>query len=73
MKLKNFNCIVGILIFFTCSPLVSEDKIDIWNNNKEIINDNDQKEKIEAQDTTSSATSQTIQALEKIEIQNSEK
>ena len=71
MKLKNFNCIVGILIFFTCSPLVSEDKIDIWNNNKEIINDNDQKEKIEAQDTTSSATSQTIQALEKIEIQES--
>jgi len=71
MKLKNFNCIVGILIFFTYSPLISEDKIDIWNNNKEVIDDNAQREKIEAQDITSSATSQTIQALEKIEIQES--
>jgi hypothetical protein len=71
MKLKNFNCIVGILIFFSYTPLVCEDKIDIWNNNKEVINDNTLKEKINVQDTTSSGTSQTIQALEKIEIQES--
>ena len=69
MKLKNFNCIVGILIFFSYSPLVCEDKIDIWNSNKNVTNDNTLKEKINVQDTTSSGTSQTIQALEKIEIQ----
>ena len=37
MKLKSFNYIVGILIFFTYSPLFSEDKIDIWNINSEGI------------------------------------
>ena len=73
MKLKNFNCIVGILIFFSYSPLVCEDKIDIWNSNKNVTNDNTLKEKINVQDTTSSGTSQTIQALEKIEIQESSK
>jgi len=73
MKLKNFNCIVGILIFFSYSDLVCEDKIDIWNNKKDIVKENNLKEKINVEDTTSSGTSQTIQALEKIEIQESSK
>ena len=44
MKLKNFNYIVGILIFFSYSPLFCEDKIDIWKNKKEVIKENIQKE-----------------------------
>ena len=34
MKLKSFNYIVGLLIFFFTS-LFSEEKIDIWKNKKE--------------------------------------
>ena len=32
MRLKNFNYLLGLLIFFFYSPLFSEDKIDIWKN-----------------------------------------
>ena len=35
MKLKNFNYLIGLLIIFFHLPLVSEDKIDIWNNKKD--------------------------------------
>ena len=35
MKLKSFNYILSLLIFFLYSPLYSEEKIDIWKNNKE--------------------------------------
>ena len=36
MKLKSFNYFVGLLIIFLHSPLLSEEKIDIWKNKKEI-------------------------------------
>ena len=35
MKLKSFNYLIGLLIFFIYSPLWSEEKIDIWKNKKE--------------------------------------
>ena len=36
MKLKSFNYLAGLLIIFLNSPLLSEDKIDIWKNKKEV-------------------------------------
>ena len=37
MKLKSFNCIIGLLIIFLNSIALSEEKIDIWKNKKEEI------------------------------------
>ena len=36
MKLKSFNYLAGLLIIFLNSPLLSEDKIDIWKNKREV-------------------------------------
>jgi len=69
MKLKSFNYIVGILIFFTYSPLFSEDKIDIWKNKKEVIKENVQKGENNIPKKDNLGSSQTIQAVEKIQIQ----
>ena len=40
MKLKSFNYLAGLLIIFLNSPLLSEDKIDIWKNKerKKVLN-----------------------------------
>ena len=46
MKLKNFNCIIGFLIIFTHSPLLCEEKIDIWKNKKEEVSENIKKKKL---------------------------
>ena len=35
MKLKSFNFLIGLLLILYFSPLLSEEKIDIWKNNKE--------------------------------------
>ena len=35
MKLISFNCIIGLLIIFLNSIALSEEKIDIWKNNKQ--------------------------------------
>ena len=37
MKLKSFSCYLGLLIIFTFSPLISEEKIDIWKNKKKPV------------------------------------
>ncbi len=69
MKLKSFNYLLGLLIVLVSLPLFGEEKIDIWKNKKESNTDssiNANKEKIEQPGLQSS---QTIQALEKIEIQ----
>ncbi len=68
MKLKNFNCIVSLLVIFSFSPLFCEEKIDIWKNKKEVANEN-QNEKTEIKKEINIEASQTIQALEKIQIQ----
>ena len=69
MKLKSFNYIVGILIFFTYSPLFGEDKIDIWKNKKEVIKENVQKGENNIPKKNNLGSSNTIQAVEKIQIQ----
>ena len=42
MKLKSFKYFTGLLVLILFSPLLSEDKIDIWKNNtkKKIENSN---------------------------------
>jgi hypothetical protein len=69
MKLKSFNYLVGLLIIFFYSPLFSEEKIDIWKNKKEIITVSPKPEDKDNQKKSNLQTSQTIQALEKIQIQ----
>ena len=69
MKLKNCNYIVGVLIILSSSPLFCEEKIDIWKNKKEVTAEDIQKEKIKIKTNDNLESSQTIQALEKIQIQ----
>ena len=69
MKLKNFNYIVGLLILFSVSPLFCEEKIDIWENKKNVKSENIKKEGTTETQNNNLESSQTIQALEKIQIQ----
>ena len=69
MKLKSFNYLIGLLIIFICSPILSEEKIDIWKNKKEAVVDSSRKEDKDIKEKINLKTSQTIQALEKIEIE----
>ena len=69
MKLKSFNYLAGLLIIFLNSPLLSEDKIDIWKNKKEVTENQKQDQQgIEKKPNLSSG--QTIQASESIQIQD---
>ena len=69
MKLKNFNYIVGLIIIFFTSHLFSEDKIDIWDNKEKVTSEDIQKKENKTQKINNISTSQTIEALEKIKIQ----
>ncbi|MDC3157182.1 hypothetical protein OA669_01375 [Candidatus Pelagibacter bacterium] len=71
MKLKSFNYFVGLLIIFLYSPLLSEEKIDIWKNKKEIVSDSPKQEKKNNQGKPNLPSSQTIQTIEKIQIEES--
>ncbi len=71
MKLKSFNYFVGLLIIFLYSPLLSEEKIDIWKNKKEIISESSNQGDKNNQDKTDIQSSQTLQTIEKIEIEQS--
>ena len=68
MKLKSFNYFVGLLIIFLNSPLLSEEKIDIWKN-KEIVTDKQKQENKNSQVKPDLSSSQTIQSIEKIQIE----
>jgi len=68
MKLKSFNCFLGLLIFFFYSPLLSEEKIDIWDSKKKIVIDNAKPENADTQETTNLKSSQKVQSLKKIQI-----
>ena len=35
MKLKSFNYLIRLINYFFYSPVLSEEKIDIWKNKKE--------------------------------------
>jgi len=69
MKLKSFNYLIGFIIIFLNSSLLSEEKIDIWKNKKEnpTVSNNDETKKKEEKLKLNS--SQVIQATGKIEIQ----
>ena len=69
MRLKNFNYLLGLLIFFFYSPLFCEDKIDIWKNKSEtpISSSDNEIQKKKNQDKPK--TSQTIETLQKIKIE----
>jgi len=69
MKLKSFKYILGLLIIFSLSPIYSDEKIDIWNNKKKIAEESPKKISEDVQEKLKIESSQTIQALKKIEIQ----
>ena len=69
MKLKSFNFFISLLIICLFSPVMSEDKIDIWKNNKDsklnsIENKNEKKN-----DRLNNKSTQTIKATEEIQIE----
>ncbi len=68
MKLKSFNYVICLLIICFYSPLLGEEKIDIWKNK------NKGPTKVEKNDTqkpTNIQSSETIESLEKIKIEDS--
>ena len=69
MKLKSFNCIIGLLIIFLNSIALSEEKIDIWKNKKEEITTLPKTGNQEKQNKLIITPSETIGSLKKIEIQ----
>ena len=71
MKLKSFNYFLGLLIILFCSPLLGEEKIDIWKNNKDIKMEKPKLEEKAIQQNNNLKSSQTIKTPEKIQIQES--
>ena len=69
MKLKSFNYLFGLLIVFFCSSLFSEEKIDIWNNKTITETQSPKQENIDKKKNLNIEPTQTIQSLEKIQIQ----
>ena len=73
MKLKSFNYFICLLIVFFCLPLFGEEKIDIWKNKKEEKIEIPKPEENNIQKNSNLKSSQTIETLEKIQIQESAK
>ena len=69
MKLKSFNFFISLLIICLFSPVMSEDKIDIWKNNKDSKLDTIEKKNEKIEDKFNIKSSQTIKATEKIQIE----
>ena len=69
MKLKSFNFFISLLIICLFSPVMSEDKIDIWKNNKDSKLDAIEKKNEKIDDKLNIKSSQTIKATEKIQIE----
>ena len=70
MKLKSFNYFIGLLIFFINSPTLSEEKIDIWKNKKEVPTETLEINN-KAQGKTNLKPAETLKVEEKIQIQES--
>ena len=73
MILKSFNYLVGLLIILLYSPLLSEEKIDIWKDKKEITTDSSKQKEKNDQGKPDLLSSQTIQTVEKIQIEEASK
>tara|TARA_B100001059_G_scaffold234874_1_gene278739 strand:+ start:262 stop:1995 length:1734 start_codon:yes stop_codon:yes gene_type:complete len=69
MKLKSYNHLLSLLIIIFCSPVLSEEKIDIWKNNEKIVNETSKENSQIEQGNNNIKSSQTIEALDKIQIQ----
>ena len=69
MKLKSFSYFLGLLIIFFHSSIGSEEKIDIWKNNKKAPLENNQNKIDKNEKELNLNTSQSIKNLEKIEIE----
>ena len=69
MKLKNFNYLISLLVFFLSSSLWSEEKIDIWKNNTNNNIETSNSSNKEIQETDNTKASNVIKSSEKIEIQ----
>ena len=70
MRLKSFNYFLGLLLILFYSPAVSEEKIDIWKNKKETVINSSEKENKDSQNKLNLESSQTIEAIEKIKIED---
>ena len=69
MRLKSFSYFISLLFILHFSPLVSEEKIDIWKNQKK-IDLNQKSSDVEKKDEKfNTNSSQTVKELEKIQIQ----
>ena len=74
MRLKNFNYLISLLVFFLYSSFLwSEEKIDIWNNNTNNNIETSNSSKKEIQEIDNTKASNVIKSLEKIEIQEGNK
>ena len=71
MKLKSFNYFVGLIIILFCSPLLGEEKIDIWNNKKNTAPNSQSQENQQIKKVLDLEPTQKIKAVEKIEIEES--
>ena len=71
MKLKSFNYLLSLLIILFFTPILGEDKIDIWKDKKETPTKSMKLEETEINKKTNLKSSQTIQATEKIQIEES--
>ena len=69
MKSKSFRYLIGLFIIFVYSPLLSDEKIDIWKSNKERVSESQNQENQDIKKTLSPKSSQTIQTLDKIQIE----
>ena len=69
MKLKSFNYFLGLSIIFFNSLLFSEEKVDIWKNNKETVNETTQIDEKSINETSNPSLSTRIKATDKIQIQ----
>ena len=69
MKLKSCSYLISLLIIFFYSPLFSEEKIDIWKNKKEAVEEVQEDKNKQTQDNSSLKATQSIKSIEKIKIE----
>jgi len=74
MRLKNFNYLISLLVFFLSSSFLwSEEKIDIWKNNTNNNVETSKSSSKEIQESDNTKASNVIKSSEKIEIQEGSK
>ena len=69
MRLKSFNYLISLLVVFFYFPVLGEEKIDIWKNKKEVIQEPAQQKNSKTVKKSNLQSNQTIQPEDKIQIQ----